>query len=201
MSQAATEAPASDAEVAEAFGIGDEQQQEQQEQTTGEEPEGQEPVSFDDLPQETQEEIRRLRRENANLRVKSREAARKAPPGENGEQPAASKQALKAAEDRGRDSARMEFGVRLAGAEVKAALAGVLTEAQITEVVEDINLARFVDDDGEVDSEAIGTLRDKYQALVGKRSTPKVSHGRQGPPAQSKTAADQFADTLNTLFD
>lgn len=189
MTQVAQEA----APVADAEGTDDEQ-------TTAGEAEGQEPVSFDDLPQETQEEIRKLRRENANLRVKSREAARKAPPPADGEQPEASKQALQAAEDRGRDSARMEFGIRLAGAEVKAALAGTLTDNQISEVIEDLNLSRFVDDSGEVDSEAIGTLRDKYQALVGKRTTPKVNHGRQGPTVQAKTPADEFADTLTTLL-
>lgn len=159
--------------------------------------EGQEPSSIEDLPDWAQEEIRRLRRENANARVKAREANRSKPAEE---QPEVSRQALKAAEDRGRSAARMEYGIRLAGAEVKAALAGVLTEDQIADVLDDLNLSRFVDDEGDVDSDAVKVLRDKYTALVGKRQSPLVNHGRTSTSKAPKSTADQFAAAIGAAL-
>lgn len=188
-----SESPATDAAVAAM--LNEEDPEEQAAEGTDE---GQEPVSFDDLPQETQDEIRRLRRENATLRVKSREASRSKTSEQQAGEP--STQALKAAEERGRQAARMENGVRLAGAEVKAALAAVLTEDQIADIVDDLNLSRFVDDDGEVDSEAVRALRDKYVSLVGTRTTPKVNHGRQSAAKPTKSTADAFAEAVGAAF-
>ena len=192
-----SESPATDAAMAQMLDTGEPAEQEQPSQEAPEE--GQEPSnSIDDLPDWAQTEIRQLRRENANARIKARDAARAKP--STDEQPEASRQALKAAEDRGRSAARMEYGIRLAGAEVKAALAGVLAEDQIADIVEDLNLSRFVDDEGDVDSEAIKVLRDKYTALAGKRQAPRVGHGRNTSPPQAKSTADQFADALNAAL-
>jgi hypothetical protein len=161
--------------------------------------EGQEPTSIDDLPDWAQEEIRKLRRENATKRVTQREQSRRTKT-DTPQSTEASQQAITAAEERGRQAARMENGIRLAGAEVKAALAATLTEDQIADIVDDLNLSRFVDDDGEVDSEAVHALRDKYTALVGKRTAPKVSHGRQTQVRPVKSTADAFADALGEAF-
>lgn len=167
---------------------------------TEEREEGQEPESIDDLPEWAREEILRLRRKDAAARVKLRQATKKQTP-TTGEPPSdASEQALRAAEDRGRASARLEFAIQLAGAEIKAALAGVLDEDQIVDVVDDLNLTRFVDDDGEVDEDAVKALRDKYLHIVGKRTPPPVSNGRQTRAAPQKSTADQFADALGPAF-
>lgn len=206
MGQQATEA---DAQVANVFGVG--QQGQTQTQTAGQAPEGQEAEaqeaqepetgSIDDLPDWAAEEIRRLRRENATSRVKAREAARKTvqTPAEGGAAPEA---ALRAAEERGRSAARMENGIRLAGAEVKAALAAsALSSEQILDIVTDLDLTRFVQDDGDVDEEAIRVLAGKYTALIGaKKPAPRVGHGRQNGAATQPSTAQQFAETLGGLL-
>lgn len=186
-----------DAAVAKAFGMSDDAEDAQGAAPEQEE-EAQEAkdVAFEELPDSWQEEIRRLRRENAAQRVARRDATKTTNSTPNGDSPSA--QALRAAEGRGRDSARLEYGVRLAGAEVRAALSGSLSEEQIADIVEDLNLSRFVLDDGEVDRDAVRALRDKYASIIGKKPVAKVGHGqRNGAPTQ-KSNADLFGAWLNT---
>lgn len=57
-----------------------------------------------------------------------------------------------------------EFGRRIAGAEIKAALAGVVPDPEA--IVEDLNLDRYLTDDGEVDAAEVAKLREKYAALA-----------------------------------
>jgi hypothetical protein len=189
--------PGTDAEVAAALGVGQEANDEQgTDQTEDQQAQVAEDVPLEDLPEQWQEEVRRLRRENAQQRVARRDAAR-APKDEGGDDKAPSAQALRAAEERGRQAARLETGVRLAGAEVRAALAGNLSEQQIEDVVDDLNLSRFVTDDGDVDREAVKHLRDKFVSILGKKPTPRPGHAnRNGAPAQ-KSNADLFGDWLN----
>lgn len=160
---------------------------------------GQEPTetAFEELPESWQTEIRRLRRENASKRVSARDAARK----QTKDAPASdepSAQALKAAEERGRKSAALENGIRLARAEVRASLAGTLAPDHIDEIVEDLNLSRFVDDDGEVDTEAVAVLRDKYTSILGRKAPAKVSHGKQGDAPSTEEA--ETKRLLSNLF-
>lgn len=188
--------PEGDSAVAEAFGITDANAPDagnDENQQDSEQAQEAEDVAFEQLPTSWQDEIRRLRRENAAARVARRDATKAG----NADAPTnASPQALRAAEDRGRDAARMEFGVRLAGAEVKAALAGAMTEEQIADLIDDLNLSRFVLDDGEVDREAVKVLRDKYVSIIGKKPVARVGHGqRNGAPTQ-KSNADLFGDWL-----
>lgn len=163
----------------------------QDQQDAEQDEEGQEPSTA-----ELQAEIARLRKEAASYRIKAREARKAAKtaasPTPEGD--------VKAAEERGRESARMEYGVKLAAARVEAALAGVVPDDQIDDVVDDLNLSRYVTDDGDVDDEAIRTLRDKYTALLGTRKTAKVSHGKTGSPATGKSTRDQGAEVLANLF-
>lgn len=155
---------------------------------------------LEDLPEDWQEDIRRLRRENANLRVRAREATRKPTPQTPSDSPTASATAaaeLKAAEERGRSAARMEYGVQLARAEVKAALAANFTEEQITDLIDDLDLSRLVQDDGSVDADAVGSLKEKYVSLLASASRkppPRVGHGRTGPAPAAKDTATQFAE-------
>lgn len=160
---------------------------------------GAEELVLEDLPDGWQDEIRRLRRENANARVRVREATRKAPQTSPDPPTAAatSEASIRAAEERGRSAARMEYGVQLARAEVKAALAANFTEEQITDLVDDLDLSRLVQDDGSVDAEAIGSLKEKYVSLLasaGRKPPPRVGHGRTSPAPAAKDTATQFAE-------
>lgn len=189
--------PEQDEAVAEAFGMNDpnaadaqgaEDQQDQAQEA--------EDVAFEDLPSSWQEEIRKLRRENAAQRVARRDAQRSPSTSDPDKPDTPSAQALRAAENRGKANARLEYGVRLAGAEVRAALSGTLTDDQITDLVDDLNLSRFVLDDGEVDRDAIKVLRDKYTSILGKKPVARIGHGqRAGAPTQ-KSNADLFGDWL-----
>ena len=67
------------------------------------------------------------------------------------------------AEARGRAGAVKDVGQRLAAAEIKAALTGVVPDPSL--LIEDLNLARYVADDGEVDAEAVAVLKAKFQGL------------------------------------
>lgn len=84
---------------------------------------------------------------------------------------------------------------RLAKAEVKAALAGVVDNPD--EIVEDLNLAKFVDDDGEVNTEAIKALRAKYATFASRKPAPDLSQGSAGNGGGAGPAAD-FASFIKT---
>lgn len=74
-----------------------------------------------------------------------------------------SERAISEAEARGRQAATADVAQRLAGAEIKAALTGVVPDPAA--IVEDLNLAKYIGDDGEVNSEAVAELRKKFEAL------------------------------------
>lgn len=71
-----------------------------------------------------------------------------------------------------------ESGSRLAKAELRAALTGVVEDPAA--VIDDLNLAKFVGDDGEPNAEAINDLKVKWLKLVPNSSTPKVPTGKRG---------------------
>lgn len=75
--------------------------------------------------------------------------------------------AIDAAKDEGRRTALGEAGQRLAAAEIKAALAGIVPDPKA--IVEDLNLAKYVNDEGEIDEDAVKALREKYAALNGRK--------------------------------
>ena len=70
---------------------------------------------------------------------------------------------------------------RLAAAELKAALTGITDNPG--DIIEDLNLSRYINADGEVDADAVAKLREKYTALA-KPGTPP-------PPAKPTGDADQ----------
>jgi hypothetical protein len=198
MSETAT----ADADVAAALGVGepapdapdsaaDQQTEDQQDraQVADETP-------FEELPDAWQDEIRRLRRENAQQRVTRRDAARQQGSGDEQDK-APTAQAIRAAEERGRSAARLENGVRLAGAEVRAALAGAFTEEQVTDIVDELNLSRYVTDDGDVDRESVKHLRDKLVSSLGKKPAVRPGHGQRQTAPTKKSNAEQFGDWLN----
>lgn len=88
--------------------------------------------------------------------------------------------AVTEAEAKGRQSAVAEVGERLAAAKIETALTGVV--ANPAEIVEDLNLARYVTEDGDVDQEKVAALRKKYEGLAPKQDA-KSSAGQRPKPA------------------
>lgn len=106
--------------------------------------------------------------------------------------------AVTEAEARGRGAAVLEYGQRLAAAELKAALTGLIADP--SGVIEDLNLAKFVTDTGDVDAEAVTALRDKYAQLAKPAAAPNLHQGRQGQPAERDIAAEISAATERRDF-
>lgn len=86
--------------------------------------------------------------------------------------------AITDAEERGRTAARAEAAQRLVGAEIKAALAGVVPDP--AGIVEDLNLAKYLTEDGEVDDAKVAALKAKYEALAVKPKRGSADGGSQG---------------------
>lgn len=95
-----------------------------------------------------------------------------------------SERALKDAEERGRTAAKAELAQELAAARIEAALTGVVDDP--AELVEDLNLAKYVTDDGEVDNDAIATLRERWVKRNGEPDT-----GGSGGKPKPKTDLKQ----------
>lgn len=89
--------------------------------------------------------------------------------------------AVSEAEQRGRSAATTELAQKLAAAEVRAALTGVVPDPAA--IVEDLNLAKYVTDTGDVDQEAVTALRKKYESFAPKPS-PDLKQGKQGSGAK-----------------
>lgn len=75
--------------------------------------------------------------------------------------------AVAEAEQRGRAAVLAEYGQRLAAAEIKAALAGIVPDPAL--VLEDLNLARYVTETGDVNTEAVDALKARWTSIVGNR--------------------------------
>ena len=101
-------------------------------------------------------------------------------------------EAVKAAETRALASMQ-----RVARAEVKAALTGLVDDPN--SIVEDLNLARFIDDDGEIDQAAIDKLKAKYEGFSGRRPPrPDQSQASGANGATATSPAAQFASILQS---
>ena len=93
--------------------------------------------------------------------------------------------AIALARDAGKAEATTQFGVRLAQAEFKAAAAA--KQVDITELLDDLNMSRFLTEDGEPDATAISQAVDRFAKAApqgekppnfdgGPRSTPKTTN-------------------------
>lgn len=103
-----------------------------------------------------------------------------------------SQEALQAAEQRASAAAQ-----RIARAEVKAALSGVIDDPE--GLIDDLNLGKFIDADGDIDADAIAALRAKYVALGGgTRRPPRPDFSQASGATGSTTAspASDFADFI-----
>lgn len=61
---------------------------------------------------------------------------------------------------------------------LKTALSGVVEDPE--SVIDDLNIAKFVTDDGEIDEDAVTALRDRYAALGGNKPRTPAPNPAQG---------------------
>lgn len=199
---------AQDTELAKLLGLGqdgekpddDEEPHEGDESEEGEDDEdGDEPApKFEDLHPETQAEIKALRKESGDRRGKIRSLEKELRDARAGKTQTPEEE-VAAAEARGEARAREQYGIKLAGAEVKATLKGVIPDEKLDAVVSMLDLARFVDEEGEVDTDEVASLREEYISLLGVRKAParRSSHGRQGGgSSKKKSTSELFGEAL-----
>lgn len=101
--------------------------------------------------------------------------------------------AIAEAKDSTRTEVTAAFGQKLAAAEIKAALTGVVETP--TDVIDDLNLTKFVTDAGDVDTEAVTKLRERWVGIVG--SDKRFQGGGDGGPrpnGEPATVAEQIAE-------
>ncbi len=86
--------------------------------------------------------------------------------------------------DEARSEGRREAATMVAAAKIEAALTNIVPDP--ASIVEDLNLAKYVTDKGDVDTDAIAALKAKYEALKptgnsdkGNKSHPDMGQGRR----------------------
>lgn len=181
-----------DSAVAEEFGIDpdtDEGREPEQDTQAEQDSVADEPTSngLDSLPEWAQAEIRKARREAAKARVDAK----------------AARSTALSEQERAIEAAKAEvaatYGKRLVAAELRGALTGVLKPEEVDDLIDDLNLSKFVDDEGEVDRDAVKAL---VRRLTGRRAArADVGHGANGDsPSRRKTPGEQFADALSGML-
>lgn len=94
------------------------------------------------------------------------------------------------------------FGARLARAEFDRLAAHRNPEANTAELLEYVDLSRFVGEDGEPDSKAISAA---VERLVPEKSgttqaSPSLDLGQRTPATRGKSTGEQFAATIQSLL-
>ena len=148
-------------------------------------------------------ENQRLKNEAAARRVKAKKAAvakaqaTVASKAQQGQAP--TEDDIAAAEERGREAARLEHQIDLAQVKVEAGFAATGMAAEDIEgIVENLNLSRFVTEEGEIDDEAITALVAKFKPTVRKKPAPKTGHARTSDTP--KTTQSEEAEFSRSLF-
>lgn len=101
-------------------------------------------------------------------------------------------EARAAARDEGKAAALSEFGSRVAAAEIKAALTGIVPDPAA--IVDDLNIARYLTDTGEVDAGKVAELKAKYQAFAKPATSGSADGGPLGAPQAVKSLDEQIAE-------
>lgn len=148
----------------------------------------------------TEDYVKQLRSEAAKHRTEARAAAaeleklRTASLSE-------SEKAVAEAEQRGRLSAATEFGQRLARSAFVAEAARRNPGYDAAAVLDDLNLARYVGEDGEPDSKAIAKAVERLVPAVEQPSerVPSFDGGVRTTHVPNSTA-DQFAKAVESMF-
>lgn len=98
--------------------------------------------------------------------------------------------AVEAAKEEGRKAALTEAAPRLVAAEFRAALAGRRTAAEVAELIEDLDLSRYLTDAGEVDAERVTKKADLLAPPGEERKTaPSFGGGAR------KTGSDKQSES------
>ena len=141
-------------------------------------------------------EVHKARTEAANYRGKLRAAEPKA--AEYDRLAEASKTADERAQEavKAADTRALASMQRVARAEVKAALTGLVDDPD--SIVEDLNLARFIDDDGEINDGAIAALKTKYAGFSKRGPRPDLSQGSGANGKSVASPASEFASILQS---
>jgi hypothetical protein len=100
-----------------------------------------------------------------------------------------SEKAIEEAKQAGREEARQEFGPRLVGMAFDTALAHIATDER-AELIEALNLNRFLDDKGNVDTEAVAKTAARI-APAGKTGRGPVDYGAGSRRTAKASAADE----------
>lgn len=95
--------------------------------------------------------------------------------------------ALADAEARGRAAASSEYAKVLAAAKIEARLAGVVPDPAT--IVDDLNLSKYLTEDGQVDTEKVEALRERFASMVTAPTpvAPSVPTGPRGSSAPAIT--------------
>lgn len=104
-------------------------------------------------------------------------------------------QVIEDAKAEGRREAAMEAAQDLAAARIETALTGLVDDPAV--IVEDLNLAKFITDDGKVDTDKVAALKAKYDGLKPTNKPADLGQGKRptGEVTPSVAAGrDLFAD-------
>lgn len=88
--------------------------------------------------------------------------------------------AIEQARTEARQQALVEVGAKVAAAEFRAAAAGRLDPSQVDTLLDGLNLARFIDEAGDVDREAVTRFIDGVAPPAGSDSFPDLGQGNRG---------------------
>ena len=95
-----------------------------------------------------------------------------------------------------------EVGQKLAAAKIEAALTGIVPDP--SSVVEDLNLGKYLTEDGDVDVDAVKALREKFSSIAGTKKPAEVDlkQGAQGkrPDISSRIAQAQADGDVKTAL-
>lgn len=105
--------------------------------------------------------------------------------------------AVAEAEAKGRQSAMAEVGERLAAAKIETALTGIVPNPG--DIVEDLNLAKYVTDDGSVDEAAVKALRTKYEGLAPKPDAKPPAGQRPKPALRTVPVAENGGTPMTDM--
>jgi hypothetical protein len=164
--------------------------------------------SVESLPKWAQDKLKALETDNYKYRRDARQArgarqtgtqqaqqGQQNQQGQQGQQgqPDATQQ-IEEARRQARADAKAEYSERLAGTRIESALAqmGIANPEQ---VVDDLNLARYVTDDGEVDGEMVKGVIERYRSIAPKRRRTVGAAG-SGGAGSAGTNADKFAEAV-----
>lgn len=159
----------------------------------GNEPEGDKPTerSREELERDRadlERALARERKDNTALKAKYDRQAKEMTEAQMSEQ----EKAVAKARDEGKAEALKAAGMRLAAAEFRAAAAGKIADPAAA--VDLVDLSRFVDDDGEPDSDAIAKAVDRLAA----GAAPASPNGRV--PGGPRSAPEESTDFVRAAL-